>query len=426
MSVVRERWAFWTVFGIVFLDLLGFGLIIPILPLYAESFGATPAVVGILIATYSAMVVVSSPVLGRISDLYGRRPVLLISIGGYVLAWILFGIAGSLLMLFLSRVVAGITGGNVAPAQAYIADITPKEDMANRLGLLGAAYGLGFIFGPGLGGLLSSQPVIEIIRAYAPVWIPVHPFSVPAFVAAILSGVSFVLTYIFLPESRDKSEDVGEHRSQLRQVRESLADRNLGTLVIVFFVMSLAFSAIQGMFVLFTSDTFGYGTSMNGYLLSFIGVIAVIMQGGVVGRLSRVVTEERLAKTGAVLEGVALLSLPFTPMIGTTGPVSALAGIVGFDGGLTALLLALAVFGIGQALSSVSLNTLVSFSAGEDEQGGAFGLTQSASALARAVGPGIAGMLYAIHTASPFIVGGVLFLLIVPLLYRFDRSRVDA
>jgi len=422
MGMVRERWAFWTVFGIVFLDLLGFGLIIPILPLYAESFGATPAMIGILIATYSAMIVVSSPVLGRISDLYGRRPVLLISIGGYVVAWILFGMAGSLLMLFLSRVVAGITGGNVAPAQAYIADITPKEEMANRLGLLGAAYGLGFIFGPGLGGLLSSQPVIEFLRFYAPVWIPIHPFSVPAFVAAILSGISLVMTYMFLPESRDGSGGDREYQSQLRQVRQSLADRNLGTLVIVFFVMSLAFSAIQGMFVLFTSDTFGYGTVMNGYLLSFIGVIAVIMQGGVVGRLSRFVTEERLAKTGAVLEGLALLSLPFTLSIGATGPVLELAGILGIGGDLLALLLALGLFGIGQALTSVSLNTLVSFSAREDEQGGAFGLTQSASALARAVGPGIAGMLYAIHTASPFVAGGILFLLIVPLLYRFDRD----
>ncbi|MDY6777881.1 MAG: MFS transporter, partial [Candidatus Nanohaloarchaea archaeon] len=305
--------AFWTIFAVVFLDLLGFGLVIPILPLYAKSYGATPAVVGLLIAIYSAMLVLSSPILGRISDHYGRRPVLLISIGGYAVAWILFGVGGSLLVLFLSRIIAGITGGNIAPAQAYIADITPEEDRADRLGLLGAAFGLGFIFGPGIGGMLSSEAAVTFARHLLPAYIPINKFSLPAFAAAALSLINFGFTLFYLPETHNQATI--DKRSQIQQLRDALAEPGLRTLIIAFFIYSLAFSGMQGMFVLFTEAKFGMGTTANGYLLSFMGVIAAVMQGAVVGKLVDRFGEKLLAQAGASLESLALILLPFTPVL---------------------------------------------------------------------------------------------------------------
>jgi len=405
-----------TVFAIVFVDLLGFGILIPIIPLYAEHFGASEFVAGLLIASYSVTQFVFAPVLGRLSDERGRRPILLLSLFGSVVAWTLFGLAPALWVLFLARLLAGAMGGNIATAQAYIADITPPEDRAKGLGLIGAAFGLGFVFGPALGGVFSSPTALSVAGGVLPSVVPVSEFTLPSFAAAAISALNLVVAFLVLPETR-RSHAAADERSRIAQLRESLADPALGGLVVSFFLFSLAFSGMESMFVLFTQDRFGYGPEMNGYILAFMGVVIAIVQGGLVGRLTERYGEQRLALVGVGLEALTLAAVPFAPQIAASlpqvGPLWGLLPTLG--GGLLVLLAVLLVLAVGNGFANVSLTTLVSKSASDETQGGAFGLTQSAGSIARAVGPVVAGALYTAFVYwSPFVVGG---LLMVPILY---------
>ncbi|WP_458187276.1 MFS transporter [Haladaptatus sp. NG-WS-4] len=394
-----------TVFAIVFVDLLGFGILIPIIPLYAEAFGANEFVVGLLIASYSITQFVFAPILGRLSDERGRRPILLLSLFGSVVAWTLFGLAGSLLVLFLARLLAGAMGGNIATAQAYIADVTPPEDRAKGLGLIGAAFGLGFVFGPALGGIFSSDAAVALGQSLLPGFVPVTQFSLPSFAAAGISALNLVGAFFVLPETRTDRTTM-EQKSRLARIFDALSDPALSGLVVSFFLFSLAFSAMESMFVLFTKQEFGYGPEMNGYVLAYVGVVIAIVQGGLVGRLTDRFGERLLALVGAVLELVTLALLPFSPTLGNSLPT-----LGPFSGGLLALLGVLTALAVGNGLANVSLNTLVSKSASEDEQGGAFGLTQSAGSIARAIGPVAAGALYAaVAYWLPFVLGGLLML----------------
>ncbi|GAA0235399.1 MFS transporter [Haladaptatus pallidirubidus] len=404
-----------TVFAIVFVDLLGFGILIPIIPLYATQFGANELVVGLLLASYSITQFVFAPILGRLSDESGRRPILLLSLFGSVLAWTLFGLAESLAVLFLARLFAGAMGGNIATAQAYIADVTPPEDRAKGLGLIGAAFGLGFVFGPALGGLASSDAAIAFVRGLSPEMVPINRFSLPSFLAAGICALNLAVAFFVLPETRTKRSAEREPSGMLETPRlarlfDSLSDPALSGLVVSFFLLSLAFSGMESMFVLFTEQKYGYGTTMNGYVLAYVGVVIAIVQGGLIGRLTDRFGERTIALIGVSLELVTLAAIPFSPEIGrlfpTIGPLS---------GGLLALLFVLTPLAVGNGFANVSLNTLVSKSASADEQGGAFGLTQSGGSIARAVGPVAAGGLYAaVAYWVPFVLGG---LLMVPICY---------
>lgn len=409
VSIENPRRALAVVFAIVFVDLLGFGILIPVIPLYAESFGANEFVIGLLLASYSITQFVFAPILGRLSDERGRRPILLLSLLGSAIAWTLFGLAGSLFVLFATRLLAGAMGGNIATTQAYIADITPPEDRAKGLGLIGAAFGLGFVFGPALGGIFSSDAALALAESILPSFVPISKFSLPSFVAAAISVANLVLAFVVLPETRKSGEGEHDERSRLARLREALADPALSGLVVAFFLFSLAFSGMESMFVLFTQDAYGYGPEMNGYVLAYVGVVIAIVQGGLVGRLTDRFGERRLAIAGAGLELLTLAALPFAPLLGaplpTIGPLS---------GALLALLGVLTALAVGNGLANVSLTTLVSKNASEDAQGGAFGLTQSAGSLARAGGPVLAGALYTAIYWSPFVVGG---LLMIPILY---------
>ena len=412
-SIPNPRRALATVFAIVFVDLLGFGILIPIIPLYAESFGATEFVVGLLIASYSAMQFIGAPVLGRLSDERGRRPILLISLLGSVIAWTLFGVATSLLVLFAARMLAGLMGGNIATAQAYIADITPPEDRAKGLGLVGAAFGLGFVFGPALGGVFSSPTMVDGVRSFVPTIVPITEFTLPSFVAAAVSAVNLLMAVVVLPETRH-TEGAPDRRSRFDRLREALTDPALSGLVAAFFLFSLAFSGMESMFVLFTKDSFGYGPTMNGYILAYVGVVIAIVQGGLVGRLTTRFGELRLALVGIGFMAITLVLLPLSPWIGGRAPGLAMLGLAA---GLIALLLVLTVLSVGNGLANVSMTTLVSKHAGEEEQGGAFGLTQSAGSIARTIGPVVAGGLYTAGSYwLPFVLGGVLMVPILGIL----------
>ncbi|HEY0431625.1 MAG TPA: MFS transporter [Pyrinomonadaceae bacterium] len=358
------------IFTTVFIDLVGFGIVIPVLPFYAEGtrFNATPRIVGLLIASYSVMQLIFSPVLGRLSDKYGRRPVLLISIIGTGIGFLFLGFANALWMLFVGRVLDGITGGNISTAQAYIADITTKENRAKGMGLIGAAFGLGFVFGPAIGGILSRWGV-----------------AVPFMFAAGLCFANAVLLYFTLPETvtPDHPARVSAARGRgLGQLLESLKNPRLGFVFAIYFLFVVAFSIMTTTFSLYTMFRFGYDAQHTGYLFAYVGVLAVIVQGGLIGRLVKRFGELPLVVVGALLFAGSLFAVPFV------GPHA---------GGLVGLLIGGGLFSIGNSLSSPSLTSLASKSVGPADQGSVLGVTQSVASLARAVGPVLTAIL--IHSA---------------------------
>lgn len=352
------------IFITVLIDLIGFGIVIPVLPFYVESpkFNATPTHLGWLLASYSVMQLIFTPLLGRLSDKYGRRPVLLVSLIGTGVGFLMMGLANTLLVLFAGRILDGITGGNISTAQAYVADVTTPENRAKGMGLVGAAFGIGFIIGPAIGGILSRWGV-----------------GVPFLFAAGLAFANAVLLYFVLPETL-RAEDrasAAANRGWNRMFAK-LTEPPLTPLLALYFLFVVAFSVMTTTFALFTMYRYGYDAQHNGYLFAFIGVIAAVLQGGLIGRLVRQYGEVPFVVVGAALFVIGLFALPFV------GPQS---------GGLASLLIVLAVFAGANAMTTPTLTSLASKSAGAGEQGLILGLTQSTSSLARAVGPLLGGYL---------------------------------
>lgn len=354
------------IFVTVFIDLVGFGIVIPVLPFYAEGteFNVSPRTVGFLFASYSIMQLVFSPILGRLSDKYGRRPVLFLSIIGTGIGFLLLGFARTVWMLFAGRILDGITGGNISTAQAYIADITTKENRAKGMGLIGAAFGLGFIFGPALGGILSGWGI-----------------HVPFFFAAALCFANATLLYFTLPETVTPDHPARQSAAGGRawtHVVESFKQPKLGFVLAIYFLFIVAFSIMTTSFSLYTMFRFGYGAQHTGYLFAYVGLIAVIIQGGLIGRLVKRFGELPLVIFGALCFAVSLFAVPFV------GPAA---------GGLAALLIGGGVFSMGNSLATPALTSLASKSVGPAQQGTVLGVTQSVASLARAVGPSLAAIL---------------------------------
>jgi multidrug resistance protein len=354
------------IFTTVFIDLIGFGIVIPVLPFYAEGtiFNATPRTVGLLFASYSVMQLIFSPILGGLSDKYGRRPVLFLSIIGTGIGFLVLGLATTTWMLFAGRILDGITGGNISTAQAYIADITTSENRAKGMGLIGAAFGLGFIFGPAIGGILSRWGI-----------------QVPFFFAASLCFLNAILLYFRLPETitpeHPARHSAGGGRG-IQQVIKSLKQPRLAFVLTIYFLFIVAFSIMTTSFSLYTMFRFGYDAQHTGYLFAYVGLIAVIIQGGLIGRLVKRFGELPLVIVGAFCFAISLFAVPFV------GPVA---------GGLAALLIGGGVFSAGNSLATPALTSLASKSVGPAEQGTILGVTQSVASLARAVGPFLAAVL---------------------------------
>ena len=353
------------IFITVFIDLVGFGIVIPVLPYYAEGtkFGATPTQVGLLFASYSVMQLVFSPVLGRLSDKYGRRPILLMSLLGTAIGFLILGFATTLWMLFVGRIVDGISGGNISTAQAYIADVTTKEDRAKGMGLIGAAFGLGFVFGPAIGGILSRWGV-----------------NVPFLFAGGLAFANAILLYFTLPETvtPDHPARVSAASGRgWRQLLVALREPRLAYVLAIYFLGIVAFSIMTATFSLFMMFRLGYDAFHNGWVFAFVGIISATIQGGLIGKLVKRFGEPLLIIVGALLFSASLFAIPF----------------VTIASGLVALLALGAVTAIGQALSAPSLSSLASKTASAAEQGGVLGVMQSVASLARAVGPSLAAVL---------------------------------
>ncbi len=429
-SVGRPRRALAIVVGLVFVDLVGFGIIIPILPFYVRSFGVSDVAIGLLAASYSVMQFLFAPLLGRLSDERGRRPVLMLSFAGSALAWVAFGLAGSVAeavglavglgVLFGARMAAGAMGGNLSAANAYVADITPAERRAGALGLIGASFSMGFIFGPAIGGFFASAPVVAAADAVLPAAVPATVFSLPSFAAAGMSLLSFGGAAAFLPEP-DRTRTVGERRSLVGQFADALRDADLRGLVVAFFVTSVAFSGVTVMFIPFVADVYGYDATGAALLMTYVGVLGALNQGVLVGRLARRISAPRLAIGGGTGLLVALAGVPFAPAVG--GRLPAPGGPGWLTGELVALLVVLGLLSVGFGLLNVSLSTLVSLGASAERQGTAFGVTQGAGSLGRTVGPPAMAALYVLAVPAPFVVGALLVVPVLAILAGLARAE---
>ena len=370
---------FLTPLGIVFttvvIDLVGFGIVLPILPLWAEGFGASPVQIGMLTASYAVMQLLFAPVWGRVSDRVGRRPVILVSLAGSAVAALLIGLAGTLLLLWVARVLQGIAGASYAAAQAYVADVTTREERAKGMGMIGAAFGLGFVLGPAIGALFSA-------------WDERLPF----FVAAGLAATNFVIAYARLPESR-RPGAAPAPVPRLSSVRRALSSPDLAPLVWLSFVATLAFVGMESTFALFGERRFGYSVTQIGLLFVFIGVLTALSQGYLVGRAVARWGEVRCLVAGLAGTGAGLLA-------------------VAAAHGLWLLLPGLALLAVGSGLVFSTTTALISLAAGEHEQGAILGLSASVGGAARIVGPLAATALFQ-HAgiAVPLVVGAALFAL---------------
>ena len=368
----------------VFIDLIGFGIVVPLVPVYSRHFGADGLLIGVIIASFSAMQFVFAPIWGRLSDRIGRRPVLLISTAGAALSYALFayssGIANhttAIWMMILARSFAGICGGNITVAQAYIADITPSDQRSKKMGLIGMAFGLGFIFGPAIGGFSLKH-----LGASGPGWI-----------AAILCATNFVLALFVLVEShRPNSEHVVD-RPHLKQWAHTLGQPKIGTLIYVFFLATFCFSCFEATLALLVCDHFHLDIQSDTttattatYLFVFCGIIGACVQGGMIGRIVKKMGEPKVIVLSLVLTAVSLAILPFIK-VGVSMPLTWKILLQPEGRPWVMMLAALAVLSVGSSLTRPPLFGLLSNLTSANEQGANLGVAQASGSLARILGP---------------------------------------
>jgi MFS transporter, DHA1 family, tetracycline resistance protein len=390
------------VFLTVFIDLIGFGIVVPLVPMYSRHYGASGWLIGLIIASFSAMQFVFAPIWGRLSDRHGRRPILLISTAGAACSYVLFAIGSgfedhalAIGALFVSRIFAGACGGNITVAQAYIADITPPENRSKRMGLIGMAFGLGFIFGPAISGV-----ALKFGGATAPGW-----------TAAALCAANFLLAYFILVESLKPNSAHANQRPHLDQFFHTLRQPKIGLLIIIFFLATFAFSCFESTLPLLVNDNFHLGLDKSESapaatvisLFIFCGLIGAFIQGGAIGKLVKKFGEPKIIAASLLFTGISLALLPF---LQGDGPLQWSAVLHAKDWPWIKMLGALALLAVGSALTRAPLFGLLSNLAPANEQGATIGVAQSAGALARIAGPMFAASLYVHIPALPYIVCG--------------------
>jgi len=380
------------VFLTVFIDLLGFGIVIPLLPIYAQDFGASEFTLGMLFASFSLMQLIFAPLWGRISDHVGRKPVLVGGLIGTAGSYVLFGFADSMLLLFVSRMLAGFFGANVATAQAYVADVTKPEDRAKGMGMIGAAFGLGFTFGPLIGGEMVGIGM-----------------GAPGFLAAGLSLVAAIIGMIQLHEP-ERHRANASRVLRFGPVSRALSQPVIGTVLLLYFLGILAFSGFESMFIKFGLDRFPQVFGLTGSVVEatheqilaaapiagrymfVIGLIAAFIQGGLIRRLVPRFGETRLIVMGPLFLGIAF-------------------AVIGLAGSWSLVIVGCALMPFGFGLNNPALQGLLSRAVPAESQGAFLGLNQSLGSLARVVGPVLAGWLFQVgNPGLPFLAGaGSLF-----------------
>lgn len=357
------------VFTTVVIDLVGFGIVIPILPLWAEELGASPTEIGALAASYAAMQFLFAPVWGRLSDRYGRRPVILVALAGTVVSSLLIGLASSLLLLWIARILNGIAGASYSAAQAYVADVTGPDERARGMGLIGAAFGIGFILGPAIGGLCAL-----VDKRF------------PFFVAAALTAANLALAWKRLPEPERKQSSSASRRELFRM---AIGHAQIAPMLVITFLGTFAFVGMEQTFALLGERRFDFGLVETGLVFAYIGIVVAVVQGKAIGPLVSRHGERRVMLTGLILTGAALGLLAITTELWALFPVAALLAASG--------------------LVFPTVTTLVSKAVSEADQGAMLGVVASVSGLARVFGPLAAGALFEVDVPLPYIVGAILF-----------------
>ncbi len=377
--------------------MVGLGILIPVIPFVVHQFNTTGLAVGLLSMSFALCQFFAAPVLGRLSDRHGRRPLLLVSLFGSAVGYFIFGWAGSLPVLFLARILDGITGGNISIAHAYIADVTPPGDRSKNFGLVGAAYGLGFIIGPALGGVLSHLSL-----------------SAPAYFAGGLALGNTILGAFILPETHPPERRVRDpltfaQVNPLRTVTRAFGHPSLGRTFLALFAFNVAFSGLQSNFALFTLERFRWSPLQNALLFSVIGVVGAFTQGVLMRRLAGRHSDRRLAVTGLVVQAGMYALTAAAAAAWLLYPIGA-------------------AISVGVGISSPTLTALISSGVTAEEQGAMLGVTQSVTALTRVVGPLWAGIAYDhIGHGSPYWTGAIFIAiaaaLIAPSTRRPQGSR---
>lgn len=353
---ISKKKALLTLFFIVFADMLGFGLIIPLLPYYAREFGATDLMIGFLSTVYPLGQIFASPLIGRMSDKFGRKKALLLSVGGTFASLLVLGFARSLSLIFISRLVDGLTGGNITVAQSYISDFTDEKSRSKSLGMIGAAFGLGFILGPAFGGFLSR-------------W----GFSTPAFFAAGLSFMNIANILFLLPDSRPV-EDPKRVPYTFQELKNTFSDIKLFSLLFTKLFYSLGFTTFESSFALFAMRRLNFSLSQTSFVLTYIGIVIVFTQGFLVGRLTKKFAEHVLVKYLTPLTALLLALYSFSSKVGT-------------------LILFLTPLSIFSALLGISITSLITKSVSREKVGGTLGVFNSIDGMTRIVSPLIGASL---------------------------------
>ncbi len=379
---MKQQSALYTLFAVVVVDLIGFGVVVPILPFFAESYGASATVLGFLLTSYALMQLIFAPLWGRLSDRIGRRPVMLLTIAGTAVALFMLGCSKSLTWLFASRILGGVFSANISVAGAFIGDVTAEEERTRWMGMIGAAFGIGFLLGPALGGGLAPRG-----------------FHVPMFVAAGLAAVNFVMAAIFLPEpERHRSQTSSTLRSS-RALRDPLILR----ICVAGLLFSLAISQLETIFAFYMLHRFGYDARQVAYLLVWMAFIMILVQGGGIRKMVPRFGERKLVMAGSALLIPSLAAIPWSPSVAF-------------------LLLPLSIASFARGISHPSMLGLISKASSAEQRGLVMGAFQSSASLARVLGPLAAGFLFDWHYSLPFALAGLLMVSVFVISTSLPRS----
>lgn len=379
------------IFLTVFIDLLGFGILIPILPTFAQNeLFMSETLIGLTVGIFSLMQFIFNPLWGRLSDIYGRKPILIFGLAGNVVSYIitglvLIGVLKSIALLFIARALAGFFSANIGAAMAYISDVTPPKDRSKGMGLIGAAFGLGFVFGPFIGGVLAKR----------------FGFGFPTFLSAGLSLLALILTFFFVNESLPKELRVGRTMSGfslkngIKKLVTALKHPHVGFLILLYFVIVFSISNIFSTFQLYAESKKGFSFDIEevSYLFAFSGLVGAVTQGIIIRPILKMFDERKVFIAACIIMGIGLGTIPFSNHI------------------LVLLLFSILFMSFGNGLLlSIGLGLISKFS-DKDEQGGILGLTQSLASLARFIGPSWGGLVYHyVSFAAPFLTGGVVMM----------------
>ena len=375
---------------VVVIDLIGFGIIIPLLPFYAETYGASPQKVTMLMVTFSFFQFIAAPIWGYLSDKYGRKIIILVTLLGSIIAYILLAYSQTLYGLFFARAFAGFMAGNISTAQAYIADITDKNNRAKAMGLFGAAFGIGFILGPAIGGVLAGSD-------------PKNPnVFLPPIAAASLSFIALVLALFILKDNRSMIKN--NKNKRILSLIEAIKIPNLRQLILLSFIVTLVFASMEATFSLWSERTFNWGAEQNGFIFAFAGICGVLVQGFLISPLVKRFGEAFLCITGIIFISIGMLSVAIS--------------YLNYHAYISMSLIA---FGLGFFLPTIS--TLIVNIVSEDRRGWVLGVNQSVSSLSRIIGPAIAGFLFEFYGKnSPYIFGSIILILFLLIFRNFIKS----